>query len=397
MSEEVKNIGIGYSAWDDSGTRTKVGIGMVGRGFMGKAHTNAYKKIGYLFESNNEPELAAIAASSLKNAEAAAARYGYKKAYGDWHELILDPDVQVVDNVGVDRIHEEPCIAAAEAGKAVICEKPLARGREPAKRMLDAVKKAGVKNAVCFNYRFMPAVRLAYELLQKGAVGDIMHFYGRYHQSYGLPPEAPVESVWYQNMTGNTQGLCTHLIDQARFLVGEIATINGYARKNPVRRPSLIKNGELVEVPYDDEAAALIEFENGATGTLENSSMRYGKWNELYWEIYGTKGMIAFNLEDVCYLTADIRNPDFPELNGRQRVSVTQPSHPFMNIWWPAGHNTGWEHGHINMLAHFLDCVVNNKEVGPLGADFEDGYRTAVILDTLYQSSLEGRKQDIVF
>lgn len=381
MADEAK--GIGYSAFDATAPRKKVKIGMLGRGFMGKAHSNAYKKIDYLFETNFSPELVAIGATTLENAKNAAARYGFEKAYEGWKAVIDDPDVEVVDNVMA--AHEESCIYAAEKGKAIICEKPMVAGKEAGKRMLEAVKKAGVKNAVTYNYRFMPSVRLAYDLIRKGAIGDIIHFYGRYHQSYGLPLDAPAKAVWYQNQDGNAQGLCTHLIDQARFLMNtEVATIFGDVRNVPGR-------------PHDDRCSALVEFANGATGTLENSSLCYGKWNELFWEVYGTKGMISFNLEDVAHLIVDVKNPDFPELNGQQRISVTQPGHPFMDVWWPAGHNTGWEHGHINLLAHVLDCIVNDKDIAPLCATFEDGYRVAAVVEAMEDSSKQGKKIDIEY
>ncbi len=324
-------------------------------------------------------------------------RYGFKRYYAGWEDLIADPAVQVFDNVALDKLHEIPCIAAAKAGKAIICEKPLTAGRESAKRMLDAVKAAGVKNAVCFNYRFFPAVRLAYEMIRKGEIGDIIHFYGRYHQEYGLPLDGPVENVWYQNMSGNAQGLATHLVDQARFLVGDIASIMGDIRPYSKQRPSTFSNGAMKEVLYDDGMRAIIDFENGATGTIENLSVASGRYNQLYWEIYGTKGTLVFDLENPSYLNVQTRDTIHPEVVGFTKVSVTQSNHPFMDIWWPAGHNLGWEHGHINLIAHFLDCVVNDKDFAPYGATFEDGYKAAVILETLGDSSKQGKRLDIVY
>jgi predicted dehydrogenase len=397
MSDEVKNIGIGYSVGNFSQDRKKIGIGLFGRGFMGKAHSNAYKTISYMYESNYVPELIAISATTVENAKAAADRYGYKRCYAGWEDLIADAEVSVFDNVCVDSLHMQPCIDAAKAGKHIICEKPMTLGRESAKKMLDAVRKANVKHAVCFNYRFQGAVRLAYDLIKKGAIGDILHFYGRYHQEYALPLNTPVENVWYQNMTGNSQGLGTHIIDQARFLVGDIVSIAGDMRSVPKQRPSTRKNGALVDVPYDDSIRALVEFSNGATGTIENMSIASGRYNHLYWEIYGTKGTITWSLEDPTYLNVQLREAPVPEIVGFTRISCTLANHPFMNVWWPAGHNCGWEHGHINLIAHFLDCVANDKEVGPLCATFEDGYKASVILETLAESSEAGKKLDVVY
>jgi predicted dehydrogenase len=389
-NEVAKDVGIGYSSWGTHGDRKEIGIGMFGRGFMGKAHSNAFKKIGYLFESNNVPKLVAISASTKENAESAAARYGYERAYVGYEDLIKDPDVQIFDNVTPDNLHEKPSIAAAQAGKHVICEKPMAIGRESAKNMLNAVTAAGVKHAVCFNYRFIPAVRLAYDLIKKGAIGDTIHFYGRYHQEYGLPLDAPIENVWYQNMSGSAQGLASHMIDQSRFLVGEVGTIMGDIRPYVATRAGK-------KVVFDDGMRALVEFTNGATGTYESISVAKGRYNQLYWEIYGTKGSLTWDLENPTYLKVHLKETSVPEVIGWNEISVTDPVHPFMNVWWPKGHNTGWEHGHINLIAHFLNAVANNGDVAPYGATFDDGYKVAVILETLGEASLAGKKFSLTY
>jgi predicted dehydrogenase len=395
MAEEVKDIGIGYSAWDETQPRKEVGIGLIGRGFMGKAHSNAFKKVGYLFETNYIPKLVGISATTMERAQSAADRYGYEKAYVGWEEMIKNPDIDIIDNVAIDKVHPQPCIDAAKAGKAVLCEKPMAIGREEAKRMLDAVNKYGVKNMVCFNYRFLPAVRLAWDLIQKGAIGEIVHFYGRYHQEYALPLDAPVEDVWYQNMSGNTQDLASHIFDQAQFLVGEVSTIMGDIRSYPKRRPT--RAGGMVDVKLDDGMRALLEFKNGATGTLEGISAAHGRKNQLYWEVYGTKGTLVFDLENPSFLKVDLKETVLPEVMGFTNVAVNDPMHPFMSAWWPKGHNIGWEHGHINLAAHLLDCVANDKEVGPQGATFEDGYKVAVMIDTLIESSQAEKKVEISY
>ena len=392
MSEyqAAKDVGIGYDNRDRILDKKEVGIGMLGRGFMCKAHTNAYKKIGYIFDANYIPRLVAVGASTVENAGFAAARYGYERAYAGWEDMLKDPDVQVIDNVTPDNLHEQPCVDAAKAGKHVLCEKPMTENSESAKRMLDAVTQAKVKHAVSFNYRFFPAVRLAWELIQKGAIGDILHFYGRYFQPYGLPLEAPMEAVWYHNMSGTTQGLASHLVDQARFLAGELATIMG-----DVHIYAPIRDGR--KVTLDDGMRAIVEFKNGATGTLESLSVTHGRNNHLYWEIYGTRGSLIWDLENPTFLKVNLKDTAVPEVVGYTDVSVTEPGHPFMDIWWPRSHNIGWEHGHINLIAHFLDCVANDKDVAPFGATFEDGYRSEVVMDTLKAASREGKKLDIEF
>jgi len=371
-----------------------IGIGMLGYAFMGKAHTNAYKKMPYIFWPPPAiPRLVAIAGRNQSATQEAARRYGYEKVYADWRDLIKDPDVQLFDNGGPNNMHAEPCIAAAEAGKHIICEKPLGRTAAESKQMLDAVTKAGVKHAASFNYRFVPAIRLARDLIQQGKLGRIFHFRAQYLQEWITDPNFP--AVWRLKKdvagSGVLGDLGAHIIDLARYLVGEPVAINGLTKTFIGERPSADDPTRREKVDVDDAFVALVEFEGGAIGTLEASRFARGRKNANRWEINGEKGSIAFNLERLNEL--EVYLPDeavTKAATGFTNVLVTESYHPFWSVWWPHGHIIGWEHLFVHELHHFIDAVVNDKEVGPHAATFEDGYRAAVICDAVLQSAANG-------
>ena len=372
----------------------EVGIGMLGYAFMGKAHTNAYKKIPYMiYPPPAVPKLVAIAGRDEAAVKEAVLRYGYEGYYTDWRKMLADPRVQLFDNAGPNNLHAEPCIAAAEAGKHILCEKPMARSREEAQAMLNAVKKTGVKHMVSFNYRFVPAIRQAYELIKSGDLGDIYHFRAVYLQEWIADPKFPL--VWRLDKktagSGALGDLGAHIIDLGRFLVGEPASVMALTKTFIKQRPlpGGIGSG-IVEV--DDAFEAIIEFENGAIGTLEASRFCPGRKNYEMFEINGSKGSIRFNLERFNELEVFWKDAPVKETQGFTDVLVTEAYHPFWSNWWPHGHIIGWEHTFVHEIAHLLDAIVNNKEVAPYGATFEDGYRNAVICDAIVQSSLERRR-----
>jgi predicted dehydrogenase len=396
MADEVGFVNMaGPQATTEAPT---VGVGMFGYAFMGKAHTNAYKKLPYMiYPPPAIPRLVAIAGRDEAGVQEAAKRYGYEKAYTDWHQLLTDPDVQLFDNGGPNNMHAEPSIAAAQAGKHVICEKPLARTAAEARQMLDAVTQAGVKHMVAFNYRFVPAIRQAYELIRSGKLGRIYHFRAVYLQEWIMDPNFP--RVWRLDKalagSGALGDLGAHIIDLARFLVGEPASLMAGTRTFITERP--LPNGQGTgKVDVDDAFAALVEFENGAVGTLEASRFALGRKNYEVFEINGENGSIRFNLERFNEL--EVFWKDAPrETQGFTDVLVTESYHPFWSNWWPHGHIIGWEHTFVHEFAHLLDAIVNNKDIAPYGATFEDGYRNAVICDAILQSAAEGRRVDVKY
>jgi len=371
----------------------QIGIGMLGYGFMGKVHSNAFLKIPYSFPNPTaNPRLVAICGRDEARVSSAAAKLRYEGYYTDWKQMVKDPAIEVFDNVTPDDRHRAPSIAAAEAGKHVICEKPLAMTVRDAAAMVEAVQKAGVKHMCCFNYRFFPAVRLAQELIEGGALGKIYHFRGCYLQEPGHNPAAPLEDAWYASGTksGILLGIGSHIIDMSRFLLGEITALSGLVRTyNPTRTS---RAGSVETVTADEGNLALVEFANGATGTLESSGVATGHRNQHTWEINGEKGSLAWDLEDPNHLLAFIDGAPPSAVRGFTNVSVTDPGHPLQTLYLPVGHNAGWEYGHVHALHHFMECVANDSSVAPYGATFEDGYRCQVIMDAIVRSSRTGRR-----
>ncbi len=374
-----------------------LGVGMLGYAFMGKAHSNALKKLPYMiYPPPAVPRLVAIAGRSEPAVAEAAKRYGYDKYYLDWREMLNDPAVQVFDNGGPNDAHAEPCILAAQAGKHILCEKPLARTAEEAKQMLDAVEQAGVKHMVAFNYRFVPALALARDLIQSGRLGRLYHFRAIYLQEWIMDPQFP--RVWRlekaQAGSGALGDLGSHIIDLARFLVGEPARVQGMTRTFITERP-MPDGGGTGKVDVDDAFGALIEFENGALGTLEASRFAKGRKNHQVIEINGEHGSLQFNLERLNELNVFWADDAPDTTQGFHNVLVTEPNHPYLSNWWPQGHIIGWEHTFVHEFAHLFDAIVNDKPVDPVGATFVDGYRNAVICDALVRSAESGQRVDI--
>jgi predicted dehydrogenase len=381
-----------------AGEIPEIGIGMLGYAFMGKAHSNAFRKIPYIYwPPHAMPRLVRIAGRSEEKVAQAARRYGYESYSTDWHDLITDPRVQILDNGGPNDLHEEPSIAAARAGKHVICEKPLGRSAEEAKRMRDAVVAAGVKHACAFNYRFVPAIRLARDMIRDGRLGKIYHFRARYLQEWIADPAFPM--VWRleaaQAGSGALGDLGSHIIDLARFLIGEPARLSALTTTFVKERSR--EDGSRASVGVDDAFEAIVEFANGSVGTLEATRFARGRKNYNAFEINGERGSLAFNMERLNELEVYLPEEGAADVTGFRQVLVTEANHPFMDVWWPQGHIIGWEHTFIHELHHFIGAVVDGTEVGPDCATFEDGYRNAVICDAILESARSGRRVDIAY
>ncbi|MEI6156994.1 MAG: Gfo/Idh/MocA family oxidoreductase [Atribacterota bacterium] len=374
----------------------ELGIGVLGYGFMGKVHSNAYLKIPYTFPSPSaHPALIAMCGRDEKGVADIAQRFGYQGYYTDWMLMANDPRIDVLDNCTPDNMHFLPTIQAMEAGKHVICEKPLALTLQNAREMWEKARKTGVKNMCCYNYRFIPAIRLARELIEKNFLGKIYQFRGRYLQEPGRNLNEPVEKVWYATGTqsGTLLGIGCHLLDMARFLVGEISALSGLKKTfNPLRSN---RNGESLLVTGDESTIALLEFENGAIGTFECSGVSTGRKNQLGWEINGSRGSLAFDLEDLNHLQVYSTEIPLPEITGFSNVSVTDSIHPLQALHLPTGHNGGWEYGHVHALHHFMECVAKNISVEPYGATFEDGFRVQVLIEAVNESSRKGKRVEV--
>jgi len=297
----------------------------------------------------------AIAGRSKEKVEVAARRYGYEKAVTDWQDLVNDPEIQVFDNGAPNNLHAEPCIAAAWAGKHIICEKPLARDAAEARRMLEAVRATGVTHMCAFNYRFVPALKLARDIIAAGRLGRIYHFRAQYLQEWIMDPGFGM--VWRLDASEAGSGalgdLGTHIIDLARFLVGEPASVNGVTATFIKERQD--EGGAARSVGVDDAFVAAVQFRNGAIGTLEASRFARGRRNHQVIEINGEKGSIAFDLERLNELQVYLPEEETThDTQGFRDVLVTEPHHPYVDAWGPQGHIIGWEHSFVHEIRHFL-------------------------------------------
>ena len=360
----------------------RIGVGMLGYAFMGKAHANAYRTLSYMmWPPPLVPELISICGRDEGGVAEAAARYGFAAHTTDWRELVHDERVQLFDNSGPNHVHAEPTVAAARAGKHVVCEKPLGRNADEAYETWRAVADAHVQHLCAFNYRFVPAVRLAREIVASGEIGEIHHFRGAYLQDWGAANIDAWRFDRTQAGSGALGDLGAHVIDLARYLVGEISDVAGHlATFWPDRA-------------VDDAFEAAVRFQHGAVGTLEASRFATGHKNALRWEVNGAKGSIAFDLERLNELEVDyVASRPGQRQQGFRRVLVTEPEQPFIANWWPPGHIIGWEHTFVHELHHLLTAIAGEGTVGADGADFEDGYRAAEVCDAIVRSSQTGER-----
>jgi len=383
------------------GEAPHIGVGMLGYAFMGKAHTNGYKTLPYMmYPPVAIPDLVAIAGRNEEAVREAAVRYGYQKYYTDWHDLIADDDVQLFDNGGPNDAHAEPSIAAAEAGKHVFCEKPLARTAAEAKEMWDAVEKAGVKHMVAYNYRFVPAIRQIRNLVESGKLGQIYHWRAVYLQEW-IMPHYGTPRIW--RLDGDTAGsgalgdLGSHIIDLAHFLMGDLKSLKAYTTTFINERPDPADPNKMLPVTVDDAFVAACEFENGALGTFEATRYAGGRKNYNCFEINAERASIRFNLERMNEFDIFWIEPEPRETEGWTNVLVTEGFHPWIENWWPHGHIIGWEHTFVHEIDHLLRAIVNDEDVAPYGATFEDGYKANVIMDAIGQSAREGGQVDIKY
>jgi len=371
-----------------------VNVGLVGYQFMGKAHSNAYRQVARFFDLDVIPVMKAICGRNEANVKAAAEKFGWESYETDWRKLIARKDIDVVDVSTPGNTHAEITIAALQAGKHVICEKPLANTLAEAKAMLEAAQKAGTVHALCHNYRKAPAVGLARQLISEGVIGKIYHFRGTYLQDWIVDPGFPL--VWRLQKeiagSGVHGDLNAHIIDLARYLVGEISEVSGMMETFIKQRPRLAAiddrlggkaSEEMGEVTVDDAALFLARFENGALGSFESTRFALGRKNFNRFEINGSKGSIAFNLERMneleLYLETDPQN-----IRGFRTIYATDGSHPYVGAWWPAGHIIGYEHTFVHMMYDLFQSIAKGGGMSP---DFVDGVKNQAVLEAVEKSA----------
>jgi predicted dehydrogenase len=358
-------------------------VALVGTKFMGRAHSNAWRQAPRFFDLPAAIRMAAICGRDRTGTRRAAKTLGWEKAVTDWEAIMADPVIDVVDICTPNDSHAEMAIAAARAGKAILCEKPLARNVAEARRMVDAVKRARVANMVCHNYRRVPAIALARQMIDGGEIGDrIYHFRARYAQDWIADDNFPL--VWRLQSkiagSGALGDIGAHIIDLARFLVGEIAGISAVSETFVKRR--LTKNRRFARVDVDDAVSVIGKFRNGAMLNLEATRFARGRKNQLTFEINGSHGSLAFDLEEMNRLRFyDATDPE--PTRGFRDIIVTESNHPYVGNWWLPGHLIGYEHSFVHTVADFVKAVIARKKIEP---DFADGLKTQRVLDVIQRA-----------
>ncbi|SDL35205.1 Gfo/Idh/MocA family protein [Arthrobacter sp. ok362] len=364
---------------------TPLGVAMIGYAFMGKAHSNAWRNVGSFFDVPAFEQRVLVGRDPAGVAEAAA-KYGWAESATDWRAVIARDDVHIVDICAPGLMHAEIAIAALAAGKHVLVEKPLANTLAEAEAMAAAARSAqdnGVQSMVGFNYRRVPALALARELIAEGRLGTIRHVRAAYLQDWLVDPESPM--TWRLNKetagSGALGDIASHAIDQVLFLLGDQVTeVSGRLHTFTPQRPG--RHGPE-EVTVDDAAWATLTLASGAVASVEVSRVATGQKNSLKLEIYGDKGSLLFDLEDLNELgfldsTLPVREQGF------RRILVNEPEHPYLEAWWPQGHVIGWEHTFTHEIRDFLLAVGNGTAPSP---SFEDGLNVQRILAAVEESA----------
>ncbi len=381
-------------------------IAMIGGGFMGKAHAAAYAAMPMFFwPAPGIPHRKVLVDLNAASAEEGRKRFGFEEASTDWRAIVARPDIDIVDIVTPNDSHAEIAIAAAKAGKHVICEKPLARTVEEAKSMLDAVQAANVIHMVAFNYRRTPAVALARKYIEEGRIGKILNFRGTYLQDWSADPNGPLSWRFSKKIAGSgaVGDIGTHVVDMARYLVGEVASVNAmtqtYIKTRPLQSGAVDKlgasdksgTGPRGEVDVDDEVLTMMRFENGAVGSLEATRNAYGRNNYLTFEIHGDKGSILFNYERRDEL--QVMFADDPADARGFRTVYTGPAHPYGYGLWPIpGLGIGYTETKIVECYDFFKAIASGVQPSP---NFVDGYVTECIAEAILKSAETGNWTEV--
>ena len=383
----------------------RLNIAMLGCGFMGRAHSNAWLQVNHFFPREHKPVLKACYGrqEDRKKLDEFAARWGYEIVETDWRKLVTRDDIDLVDVCVPNHMHHDCVIAAAEAGKIVVCEKPLAMNVKEAEEMVAAVEKAGVSNMVSFNYRRVPAIALFKQLVDEGRVGRVFHYRATYNQDYTISQDVPQGgmALWRLDSrvagSGVTGDLLAHSIDTAEWINGPIRRVTAYTKTFITERRHA-DTGKVEKVDIDDACMFLAEFDNGSIGTFESTRYARGRKNYNTFEINGERGALFFDLEDPHILQffryADPQTGKKIEdhLTGWQRIHVTNFEHPYMKHWWVPGCTIGYEHTFINSFADFLASLEGGPKFQP---DMRCALRTQRVCDAVLESARRGQWVEI--
>ena len=374
----------------------QINVGLIGCGFMGRTHSNAYRRVGNFFDLEYQPVLKAVCDIDEARAKAFAAKWGYESHETDWRKLIARKDIDLVDIPAPNDLHKDIAIAAAKAGKIILCEKPLARNGPEALKMVEAVEKAGVPNLVSFNYRRIPAVTLAKQLIDEGRLGRIFHYRAKFLQDWTMSKDLPQggPALWRLDVkvagSGVTGDLLAHCIDTALWLNGGIGTVNAMTETFIKERKHNL-TGKVEKVGIDDACAFLARFQNGSLATFE--STRYARGHKaLYtFEINGQHASIFWDLHDLHRLQY-FDHRDEGRVRGWRSIHVTDSDHPYMGKWWVPGLQIGYEHSFVHQIADFFDGLAKGKPASPT---FREALETQYVCDAVLKSAKTGRWEKV--
>jgi predicted dehydrogenase len=385
--------------------RLQLGVGMVGYAFMGAAHSQAWRTAGRFFDLPLQPDLAVLCGRDAAKAGAAAEKLGWRSVETDWRALLGRDDVQLVDVCSPGDTHAEIAIAALDAGKHVLCEKPLANTVDEARAMVAAAERAagrGVRSMVGYSYRRVPAVALARRLVEQGRIGEIRHVRAQYLQDWIVDPEFPL--VWRLQRSAAGSGalgdIGAHIVDMAQYLVGDLLTgvsalTETFVRERPLVSASsgLAASGstEKGAVDVDDAALFFGRFAGGAVASFEATRFATGRKNALRIELNGSRGSLAFDQERMNELEFYDGDED-PDVAGFRRILVTEPTHPYAGAWWPPGHGLGYEHSFTHQVVDLVRDIGEGRDPVP---SFADGLRVQLVLEAVERSAEAGSWQKV--
>jgi predicted dehydrogenase len=376
--------------------RPQLRIAMIGHGIMGRMHANAYRQAGQFFDLPYEAVLQTVCGVKESEVQPFAEHWGWKTHGTDWRRAVESDDIDIVDIVAPNHAHFEIAIAATEAGKIVLCEKPLALNAGQAFEMANAVQKSGKPSMTWFNYRRIPALAMARDMIGSGKMGSVLHYRGSYLQDWALNVKLPAGGDVFWRFDAKSAGsgavgdLLAHSIDTALWLNGPITSVSAMTCTFQEERYSA-SEGRNVKVEIDDAAAFIARFGNGSIGVFEGSRFAAGRKNSKTMELNARDGSLCFDLEDQNHLSYfDAREEK--AFQGWKQILTTEREHPYMKQWWMPGCLIGYEHSFIHTVADFLEGLGSGEKRCP---DFEDGYRTQLVCDAILQSAREKRWVDL--